>query len=101
LHVRFPPTAWCQFACFIADSVSPRRHFVYLRVLPRTGIRLLVEAAVFCLCHHAHSWISVVNTPASYSVSPGFKSLPRRLAILIEVFRGFPQSLQTNSWIVP
>jgi hypothetical protein len=31
----------------------------------------------------------MANTPASYSGGPGFKSLPRQPAILIEVFRGF------------
>jgi hypothetical protein len=35
----------------------------------------------------------VVNTPASYSSGPVFDSRSRRQAILIEVFRGFPQSL--------
>jgi hypothetical protein len=39
----------------------------------------------------------VVNTPASYSRDPGFKSLLRRPAILIEVVRGFPQSLHVNA----
>jgi hypothetical protein len=32
----------------------------------------------------------VVNTPTPYSGGSVFKSRPRRLAILIEVFRGFP-----------
>jgi hypothetical protein len=32
----------------------------------------------------------VVNSPASYLGCPGFKSRPRRPAILIKVFRGFP-----------
>jgi hypothetical protein len=41
-----------------------------------------------------HGW--VVNTPASYSGGPGFNSWPWWLAILIDVFRGFPQSLQAN-----
>jgi hypothetical protein len=31
---------------------------------------------------------------------PGFKSRPRRPAIVIDVFRGFPQSLQENAGIV-
>jgi hypothetical protein len=31
----------------------------------------------------------VVNTPASYSRCPRFKSWPRRPAILIDVYRGF------------
>jgi hypothetical protein len=39
----------------------------------------------------------VVNSPASYSEGPGFKSRPRRPVMQIEVSRGFPQSLQTNS----
>jgi hypothetical protein len=43
----------------------------------------------------------VVNTPASYSEGPSFKIRPRRLAMLIEVFRGFTQSLQANSSLVP
>jgi hypothetical protein len=30
-----------------------------------------------------------VNTPASYSVGPGFKSRPRKPAMVIEVFHGF------------
>jgi hypothetical protein len=42
----------------------------------------------------------VGNTTASYSGVPGFKSRLRRLAILIEVLRGFLQSLQANSSIV-
>jgi hypothetical protein len=42
----------------------------------------------------------IVNNPASYSGGTGFKSRPRRTAILIEVFRGFPQSLQANAGIV-
>jgi hypothetical protein len=41
------------------------------------------------------------TTPASYSGGPGFDSLPQRPAILIDVFRGFPQSLQVNAGIVP
>jgi hypothetical protein len=32
----------------------------------------------------------VVNTPVSYSGGPGLKYLPLRLAILIQLFRGFP-----------
>jgi hypothetical protein len=40
----------------------------------------------------------VVNIPASYSRGPEFKSKP---AILTEVFRSFPQSLQANTGIVP
>jgi hypothetical protein len=43
----------------------------------------------------------VVNIPASYSGGHGFKSRPRPSAILIEGFRGFPQSLQTNAGIIP
>jgi hypothetical protein len=43
----------------------------------------------------------VVKTPTSHSWSPGFYYWPRRPAILIEGFRGFPQSLQGNSGIVP
>jgi hypothetical protein len=43
----------------------------------------------------------VINTPASYSGDPGFKSRSRRPAILIEVFRCFPQSLQAHSGTVP
>jgi hypothetical protein len=39
----------------------------------------------------------VVNTPASYLGGPGVKSRPKRPAILIEVFRGFPQFLQANA----
>jgi hypothetical protein len=35
------------------------------------------------------------------SGDPGFDSLPRRPAVLIEVFRGFPVSLQENARIVP
>jgi hypothetical protein len=41
--------------------------------------------------HHGR----VVNTPALYSGDPGFKSQSRRPAMLIEIFRGFIQSLQT------
>jgi hypothetical protein len=43
----------------------------------------------------------VVNTPTSYSGGPGLESRPRRPAILIEGFRGFPQSLQDIVGIVP
>jgi hypothetical protein len=43
----------------------------------------------------------VANTHASYSGGPGFKSRPRRPALLTEVFRGFPQSLQVSDGIVP
>jgi hypothetical protein len=42
-----------------------------------------------------------VNTPASYSGGPGFKSWPWQLGILIEVFPCFPQSFQVNVGIVP
>jgi hypothetical protein len=42
----------------------------------------------------------VVNTP-SYSGGPGFDSWPWQQAILIEVFRCFPQSHQANAGIVP
>jgi hypothetical protein len=41
----------------------------------------------------------VVNIPISYSGGPTFDYRPRRQAILTEVFRGFPQSLQANSGI--
>jgi hypothetical protein len=43
----------------------------------------------------------VVDTPAPYSGGPGFDSEPRRRAIVIEVLRGFPHSLQANSGIQP
>jgi hypothetical protein len=43
----------------------------------------------------------VVNTPTLYAGGPEFDSQPRRMAILTEVFRGFPQSLQANARIVP
>jgi hypothetical protein len=43
----------------------------------------------------------VVNTPTYYSGGPGFYSRPWRPAVMIEVFSGFPQSLQANAWIVP
>jgi hypothetical protein len=43
----------------------------------------------------------VVNNPASYSGGPEFDSRPRRTAVLIEVLRGSPQSLQANAGIVP
>jgi hypothetical protein len=39
----------------------------------------------------------VVNTPVIYSGCPVFKSRPQPLAILIEVFRGFAQSLYVNA----
>jgi hypothetical protein len=42
----------------------------------------------------------VVNTP-SYSGCPGFDSRSRQPPILIDDFRGFPQSLQANAGIVP
>jgi hypothetical protein len=43
----------------------------------------------------------MVNTPASYSGGPSFKSRPRRQAHLMEVFRGFSQFLQANAAMVP
>jgi hypothetical protein len=43
----------------------------------------------------------VVNTRTSYSVGPGFDSLPRRPANLIEIFRVFTQSLKANAGKVP
>jgi hypothetical protein len=43
----------------------------------------------------------MVNTPASYSGGPRFKSRPRRQALLMEVFRGFSQFLQANAAMVP
>jgi hypothetical protein len=49
----------------------------------------------------SHLIQSTRYTPTSYSGGPGFDSRLRRPAILIEVFRGFPQSLQANAWIVP
>jgi hypothetical protein len=45
--------------------------------------------------------VRVVHTPTSYSGGAGFNSLPRRPAIPIQVFRGFPQSLKVNAGIVP
>jgi hypothetical protein len=42
-----------------------------------------------------------VNTPTSYSGGPAFDSRSRGPAILIQGFRGFPQSLQANAGIVP
>jgi hypothetical protein len=38
----------------------------------------------------------VVNTPASYSGGPEFKSRPQWPAILIKGFRGFPQSIKES-----
>jgi hypothetical protein len=49
--------------------------------------------------YNCRSW--VVNTSASYSGGPGFKSRLRRPAILIEIIHGFPQSLQANAGMVP
>jgi hypothetical protein len=43
----------------------------------------------------------VVDIPAPYSGGLRFKSRTRQQAILIEVFRGFPQSLQAIDWIIP
>jgi hypothetical protein len=43
----------------------------------------------------------VVSTHASQSGGPGFKSRPGDRLPLLKVFRGFPQSLQTNAAIVP
>jgi hypothetical protein len=43
----------------------------------------------------------VVNTPASYSGGPRFKSQPRLPVMLIEFFCGFPQSLHAISGMVP
>jgi hypothetical protein len=42
----------------------------------------------------------VVNDPASYLGGPGFESQTRKPAILIEVFRGYPQSHQSNAGIL-
>jgi hypothetical protein len=41
------------------------------------------------------------NIPASYAGGLGFKSRSRQPAILVEVFRSFPQSLEANAGIVP
>jgi hypothetical protein len=41
----------------------------------------------------------MVDTP--YSGGPGLKSRRRRLAMLIEVFGNFPQSIQKNAGLVP
>jgi hypothetical protein len=38
-----------------------------------------------------------VNTPASGSGGPGFKSRPQQPAIMTEVFCGFPHFLQMNA----
>jgi hypothetical protein len=43
----------------------------------------------------------VVNTSTSYSGVPVLNSRHRRPAILIEAFRGFPQSLQATAGIIP
>jgi hypothetical protein len=42
----------------------------------------------------------VFNSPVSFSGGPGLKSRPGRPDVLIEVFRGFYQSLQANPGIV-
>jgi hypothetical protein len=39
----------------------------------------------------------VLNIPASYSGGAGFDSRPQPPAILIDIFRSFPQSLQANA----
>jgi hypothetical protein len=54
---------------------------------------------VFTTCEAEHRG-RVLNTPASYSGGPEYKSRLRRPAILIEGFRGFSQSLQANVGIV-
>jgi hypothetical protein len=43
----------------------------------------------------------VVNTATLYLGGPGFNSQPWQPAILIEVFRDFPQFLQSNAGVVP
>jgi hypothetical protein len=43
----------------------------------------------------------VFNTAASYSGGAGFKPRSRKPFILIEVYRGFPQSVEANAGIVP
>jgi hypothetical protein len=43
----------------------------------------------------------VVNTPASLFMKTWVQILAQRLAILTEVFRDFPQSLQANAEIIP
>jgi hypothetical protein len=43
-------------------------------------------------------WLTL---PALYSGGPGFRYRPLRMAIVIEVFRGFSQSLHVNAGIVP
>jgi hypothetical protein len=43
----------------------------------------------------------VVDTPTTYSGGVGLDSWPRRPTILMEVSRGFPESLQANAGIIP
>jgi hypothetical protein len=43
----------------------------------------------------------LVNTPTSYLEGPLFDCWPQQPAILIEDFRGFPQSLKANARLMP
>jgi hypothetical protein len=69
-----------------------------------TGTWVAVAGLQFtCTLHYGRTEHcgQVGNTPASYLAGLGFESRPWKLAILTEVFCGFPQSLQANSRIVP
>jgi hypothetical protein len=55
----------------------------------------VIDTIITKRCHR------VVNSPASYSGGPRFKSRPLQPASLTDDFCGFPQSLQTNPGIVP
>jgi hypothetical protein len=70
--------------------------------LPFTYIRILNVAAFIispCVLNECRG--RVVNTPTSYLGGSGFDSRSQRPAVVIEVFRGFPQSLKANVGIVP
>jgi hypothetical protein len=64
-----------------------------------------VQISSFCKkylsLHYTERCGRVANTPTSYSQEPGFDSRPRRQPIMIEVFRGFAQSLQGSAERVP
>jgi hypothetical protein len=87
---------WRQYALLKRRSTSKRLHgATSQKAVPELPyIQFVVfNTSMECLGR-------VVKAPTSYSGGPGFDSRPARAAILIEVFRGFPQSLQANAGIV-
>jgi hypothetical protein len=80
---------------------GPRAYLsIYLLLVSRSGRQC--SCCIHCNREHGAGTerrCRVANTSALYSECPGFKnSAP---ALLLEDFRGFPQSLQANIGIVP